>query len=115
MLAAKRRLHRYDNLAAVAPSRWMRDCAADSGVFAPDRCFHINNAIEAEIYHPIEKAEAKASLGIAPDARAILLGADDNQELRKGFLLGARRSLVSACRRRSPLSRDGRVQTIVFS
>ena len=87
MLAAKRRLRRYDNLAAVAPSRWMRDCAADSGVFAPDRCFHINNAIEAEIYHPIDKAEAKASLGIAPDARTILLGADDNQSCAKAFAL----------------------------
>jgi glycosyltransferase involved in cell wall biosynthesis len=115
MLAAKRRLRRYDNLAAVAPSRWMRDCAADSGVFAPDRCFHINNAIEAEIYHPIDKAEAKASLGIAPDARTILLGADDNQELRKGFRLAlAALTSLSAMPTTKALHREGRFQIIVF-
>jgi glycosyltransferase involved in cell wall biosynthesis len=115
LLAAKRRLRRYDNLAAVAPSRWMRDCAADSSVFAPDRCFHINNAIEAEIYHPIDKAEAKTSLGISPDARTILLGADDNQELRKGFrlALGALASL-RAMPATKALRREGRVQIIVF-
>jgi len=102
MLSAKRGLARFDNVAAVAPSRWMRDCAAGSGVFAPARCHHVDNAVESGVFRPIEKAAARAALGIAPDVRTILFGADNNLEKRKGFdhLIGMLAALktMSGCR-----------------
>ncbi len=84
-LSARRRLATHDNVAAVAPSRWMRDCAAASRVFAPERSFAIANAVETEIFRPLGKASAKAALGLRADSVTLLVGAHDNRERRKGF------------------------------
>jgi glycosyltransferase involved in cell wall biosynthesis len=115
MLAAKRGLRRFGNLAAVAPSRWMRDCAAASGVFATERCFHIDNAIETDIFCPFDKSEAKESLGLAPQCRTILLGADSNLERRKGFHLALDMlARIRAIPAMEALCREDRLQILSF-
>lgn len=83
-LDRKRRLFRATNVSAIAPSRWLADCAAESGVFAPENISTIPNAVEIDLFRPTGKQIAKESLGIDPSVKTLLFGAE-NREHRKGF------------------------------
>ncbi len=84
-LDRKRRLFRATNVSVIAPSRWLADCAAESGVFAPESISTIPNAVEIDLFRPTRKQIAKESLGIDPSVKTLLFGAGDNREHRKGF------------------------------
>ena len=68
----KRRLFRATNACAVAPSRWLADCAAESGVFAPENISTIPNAVEIDLFRPTRKQIAKESLGIDPSVKTLI-------------------------------------------
>ncbi len=94
LLAVKRQAYARPHVAAVAPSRWLAGAAARSGVFAADSVHHLWNSVETDLFRPLDPADARAALGIDPDARTILFGAYHNSERRKGF-----RHLMAAIRR----------------
>ncbi|MBZ9939006.1 glycosyltransferase [Mesorhizobium sp. BR1-1-16] len=85
LLAVRRRTYRRANVAAVAPSHWLADCASRSGVFEPETIQRISNAIETDLFRPLDKAEARQALGLDPSLRYILFGVHYTQETRKGF------------------------------
>lgn len=114
-LDQKRRLFQADNVAAIAPSRWLADCAARSGVFAPENIFVIPNAVDTDVFRPTRKPIAKESLGIEPSIKTLLFGSENNREHRKGFdLLIAMLHRLKSDPRSGPLLAEQRIRILVF-
>jgi len=115
LLAAKRQIFARPNVVAVAPSRWLADAAARSQVFAPGAVQHLWNSIETDLFRPGDRQAIRAQLGIAPEVRTILFGANNNGERRKGF-----RHLMAALRRLqlapefAQLAKAGRLKILIF-
>jgi glycosyltransferase involved in cell wall biosynthesis len=79
------RLDHLPNLIIVTPSQWLADCARKSRLFRHQRIEVIPNGLETDVFSPLEKSSAKQTLGLNPDAIALLIGADNGNEQRKGF------------------------------
>jgi len=84
-LARRRQFAQVQSIAAIAPSRWIAAQAIDSAVFRPGGVHQIDNALDAEAFRPVDGKLVRTNLGIDADAFAILLGAQNNAEQRKGF------------------------------
>ncbi len=115
LIAAKRQLYRRAHVAAVAPSYWLADCAARSGVFESGSVHRVSNSLETELFLPAEKAGARLALGLDPSMRYILFGAHHTDEIRKGFglLIEAIERLTRASSAAGDVS-TGRLGLIVF-
>jgi glycosyltransferase involved in cell wall biosynthesis len=115
LLAAKRQIFARPNVMAVAPSRWLAEAAARSQVFAPGAVHNFWNSVETELFCPGDRQAIRAGLGIGPEVRTILFGANNNGERRKGF-----RHLMAAMRRLrlepgfDALLREGRLKILIF-
>jgi Glycosyltransferase len=75
------------DIVIVTPSLWLAETAKESRVFKNNRIEVIPNSLDMEIYSPVNKDVAKAKLGINPQTKVILFGADNIAEERKGFAL----------------------------
>ncbi|MGE5558186.1 MAG: glycosyltransferase [Bacillota bacterium] len=73
------------DIAVVAPSQWLADCAKESAVFKEHRIEIIPNSLETDVFQPVDKGEARRRLSLPPDDKIILFGAQDLKEKRKGF------------------------------
>jgi len=73
------------HLTIVTPSRWMASCARKSRLFNGLKIEVIPNSLETGMYTPLYRPEAKEAIGIPPQAFAMLFGAVDGSEKRKGF------------------------------
>lgn len=71
------------NIHAVAPSRWLASEAAH-GFWGPDRVSVIPYGIPLDIFRPIDRAEARAALGLPTDRFLLLVAAQDLHDRRKG-------------------------------
>jgi glycosyltransferase involved in cell wall biosynthesis len=72
----------------VAPSRWLAQNAALSGLLPQDRIRVIPNPIPLDTYRPIDRAQARKALGLPQDHRIIGFGAvRAGMDPRKGFAL----------------------------
>jgi glycosyltransferase involved in cell wall biosynthesis len=72
-------------LVIVTPSQWLADCARKSRVLKNQRIEVIPYSLETDIFTPTHRPTAKQELGIANDPIALLIGADNGNEQRKGF------------------------------
>ncbi len=72
------------NLVVVAPSRWLAEMAGKSSLFAGRRIEVIPYGLDTNVYRPLDKAAAKAFLGIDPAHPVLLFGAQWLTERRKG-------------------------------
>jgi glycosyltransferase involved in cell wall biosynthesis len=72
-------------LVIVTPSQWLADCARRSRVFRHHRIEVIPYGLETDVFSPLDKTEAKRELGLNGGAIALLIGADNGNEQRKGF------------------------------
>jgi glycosyltransferase involved in cell wall biosynthesis len=73
------------NLHVVSPSKWLIESAESSRVFRGTGSFHhIPYGINTETYYPMDRREARARLGIDPDAMVVCFGAMDVNNTRKG-------------------------------
>lgn len=82
---AKARAIRDINLHIAAPSRWLIESAKSSELLSGAASFsHIPYGINSEIYYPMDRLEARARLGIDPDATVVCFGAMDVNNRRKG-------------------------------
>lgn len=70
----KRRGYRNLDLVAVAPSRWMAECARSSSLFGEFDIKVIPNGIDLAVYRPVPQAQARSLLGL-PDGPLILFAA----------------------------------------
>jgi glycosyltransferase involved in cell wall biosynthesis/GT2 family glycosyltransferase len=103
------------NLTIVAPSRWLAACASESQLFRLLRVEVIPYSLDTDLFRPIPKPEAKAKLGLAADTVALLFGAQDGMEKRKGFhvLLAAVRHCLSDPHFQQ-LVTNGRIRVLCF-
>jgi len=71
----KRRLYRQSRLTIVAPSRWIENIARSSPLLEGAAVHHIPNGLDQTIFRPLDRAAARAVLGIPGDVTAILFAA----------------------------------------
>jgi len=84
----KSRSWRSVPITVVAPSRWMDNCARRSSLFGVMRIEHIPYGIDADVYRPLDKAEARAQFNLPHDSTLILFGAAAiGRDTRKGLQL----------------------------
>lgn len=80
----KQRLYGRSNLTIVAPSTWMARVASESPLLRSFPCHMIPNGIDLEVFRPIDRAAARASLNLPTSARIVLFGAQFVFDRRKG-------------------------------
>ncbi|EIM64875.1 glycosyltransferase [Desulfobacter postgatei] len=87
----KKNLEKSNNLlkgkkvTVVCPSSWLSRRAKQSAVFCDNQILTIKNCVEIDIFTQLDKRKEKERLGIPVDSIAILAGAHDNKEKRKGY------------------------------
>ncbi|BCU76250.1 glycosyltransferase [Luteolibacter sp. LG18] len=98
--AAKQRIYRGKQVAAIAPSRWMEQAARESGVFPEGWVRHIPYEMPEGPWQRQERAAARRLLELPEDAAIVLFGADSLSSPRKGgdLLMAAMRDLAGGPR-----------------
>lgn len=71
----KKRAWRDRGMVAVAPSRWLADCARASSLFRDLRVEVIPNGLDTETFRPMDKRAARDFLGLPQERRIIMFGA----------------------------------------
>jgi len=87
------------DLHIVTPSRWLESCVKMSALLGRFPVHVIPNCIDTELYLPMDKIEARKSLGIEQEKRYLLFGAmQATSDKNKGFnlLLDALKNIPSA-------------------
>jgi glycosyltransferase involved in cell wall biosynthesis len=72
-------------LVIVTPSQWLADCARQSRILKHQRIEVIPYSLETDIFAPLDRPTTKQELGITNNPIALLIGADNGNEQRKGF------------------------------
>ncbi len=85
LFASKLQAISATNLHIVAPSRWLYRCAQASPMFRSAKSLsHIPYGISTDQFCPMDRHEARARLGLDPDAFVFCFGAMDVSNRRKG-------------------------------
>lgn len=70
----------------VTPSRWLADCVRQSALMHDWPVTSIPNAIDTEIWQPVDRTQARKLMGLPQDAKLIAFGAmSGGQAHHKGF------------------------------
>lgn len=85
MWKEKTQLFKDADITVVASSKWLADTAKQSSLFKKFRVLHIPCPIDTEIFKPLDKKEARKSLGLDTEKEYILFGAMNLADTRKGF------------------------------
>lgn len=83
---AKEHIFSTKNIEIITPSVWLGACASKSRLLERCKVNVIPNTIDQTLYRPLEKNMARSVMGIAPDQKVILFGADcGTRDPRKGY------------------------------
>ena len=85
-------MYKGHNLTFVGCSRWMADLARQSRLTQGHTVTNIPNAIDTDVFKPIDKQEARRRHQLPTDKKLLLFGAQRITDERKGF-----RYLTEAC------------------
>ena len=88
----KRAIYRGKALAFVGCSRWIADLARKSPLTQGHLVTNVPNAIDTDVFTPMDQAAARERHGLPADKRLLLFGAQRITDERKGF-----RYLKEAC------------------
>ena len=88
----KRRIYEDRNITFVGCSRWMADLARQSALTRGHTVTNIPNAIDTDVFTPMNKQEARKRHNLPMDKKLLLFGAQRITDKRKGFSF-----LVEAC------------------
>ena len=106
----KHRAWRGVEVAYVAPSRWMAECALASPLRHGNKVHTIANGVDVERFKPIDRAAARAAWDLPQERRIVLFGAiNSTGDPRKGFSY-----LIEALRMLSVRGWGKRVTAVVF-
>jgi glycosyltransferase involved in cell wall biosynthesis len=88
---------KYNNLYFISPSKWLYECAKQSGLTKDKPLFHIPNILEKNFFKPFDKTIAKKTLNLNPNEAVIAFGATSIDSPYKGwdYLLKALKILAS--------------------
>jgi glycosyltransferase involved in cell wall biosynthesis len=81
----RKRKHWKKPINIVAPSRWLAECVSESKLMQGWPVTVIPNAIDTEIWNPVEKNVAREILSIPKDIPVLLFGADGIRYYHKGY------------------------------
>ena len=88
----KSTIYKDRNITFVGCSRWMADLARQSSLTQGHTVTNVPNAIDTDVFTPMDKAAARKKFNLPEDKRLLLFGAQRITDKRKGF-----RFLVEAC------------------
>ena len=88
----KRAMYEGSNITFVGCSRWMADLARQSALTQGHAVTNIPNAIDTDVFKPMDQQEARRRHKLPTDNKLILFGAQRITDKRKGFDF-----LVEAC------------------
>ncbi len=74
-----------ENIRIVGISNWLSDCARKSVIFRGCRVSTISNNVDARLFSPLPKDEARRILGLGKDKKIVLVGAPDVTSFYKGY------------------------------
>ena len=97
----KRAIYKGRNMTFVGCSRWMADLARKSRLTQGHAITNIPNAIDTDVFKPMDKAAARQHHHLPADKKLLLFGAQRITDPRKGF-----RFLAEACERLSTTTGD---------
>ena len=97
----KRAIYKGRNMTFVGCSRWMADLARKSRLTQGHAVTNIPNAIDTDVFEPMDKAAARQRHHLPADKKLLLFGAQRITDPRKGF-----RFLAEACERLSTTTGD---------
>jgi len=98
------------DLTIVTPSRWLGDCARQSGLFRGSRVEVIPNGIDVQTYKPLDQGFCREALSLPKDKKIVMFGAMySTSDKNKGFDY-----LVSALRRIGEASLDNDMIAVVI-
>lgn len=107
---AKEKAWRSLNLTLIAPSRWLKNEAELSALFAQKPVILAANCLPVDEFCPMDKNQARRQLGLAADKKIILAGAFDFlNDSRKGYEL-----LKTALHSPSLSSLKEKIQVVFF-
>ena len=81
----KSRIVRNRSVTPVAVSSWIQQAARRSGVFKDSEIHVVHNSVDTELYSPIDQTEARNIVGLPLDKKIVLTGAQNIDDLYKGF------------------------------
>jgi glycosyltransferase involved in cell wall biosynthesis len=82
----RKRKHWQKPMHIVSPSRWLADCAGNSALMRGWPIHVIPNAIDTDLYQPVDKRLARSLLHLPMEAPLLLFGAmGGTRDPRKGF------------------------------
>ena len=88
----KRAIYEGRNITFVGCSRWMADLARKSALTHGHTVTNVPNAIDTDVFKPMDKLEARRRHNLPMDKKLLLFGAQRITDKRKGFDF-----LVEAC------------------
>lgn len=97
----KRAIYKGRNMTFVGCSRWMADLARKSRLTQGHAVTNIPNAIDTDVFKPMDKVAARQRHHLPADKKLLLFGAQRITDPRKGF-----RFLAEACERLSTTTGD---------
>ena len=92
MFDRKRTIYKNRNITFVGCSHWMADLARQSALTGGHTVTNVPNAIDTDVFTPMDKTAARKKFNLPEDMRLLLFGAQRITDKRKGF-----RFLVEAC------------------
>lgn len=81
----KRAIYEGSNVTFVGCSRWMADLARESSLTQGHTVTNIPNAIDTDMFTPMDMAAARSKFNLPMDKRLLLFGAQRITDERKGF------------------------------
>lgn len=106
---AKRRAWAQQRFTIVTPGRWMAGCVRDSVLFRDSPVHVIPNPLDmTELWRPIPRRFARASLGLDPDKQFVLAGSAGGMPHLKG------EDLLRRCMDEVSAATQGRVELLIF-
>ena len=109
-LSRKDKAWRKLNLTLVAPSRWMAEQAAASALLGERETVVVPNALDTQVFKPLDSGFARRALNLPTEPMLILFGAvAATTDPRKGFDL-----LLDAMRRLPKGTTSRRIELVVF-
>lgn len=102
------------NFSVLAGTKWTKDQAHKSLIYKnQEPIFNIPGIVDTEIYNPEKKNIAKEAFGLSKDKFYILAGAENTQDIRKGYAYFVK-ALDVLWSRINPLERE-RVEVLVVT
>ncbi|MFH0882571.1 MAG: glycosyltransferase family 4 protein [bacterium] len=83
----RRTLYEQISLDVVTPSRWLQQEAQSSTLLGKFPVHHIPYGLPLDLFQPGDRDKQRRKLGVDPEEKMILFGADSVGNLRKGFQL----------------------------